>query len=141
MRTQQEILDRIKSISNRDFFGFETSDLIDFLDYEHAKEFLKEGVTEEQWKEAREKTGTPEKQIKDYIEFAWEKAKGERGLSSERSINHFTAWLWLAGDDELVAFLEDEGNYPMYGKPMLKKVTEKYAPEKMHLVPTGDLTT
>lgn len=127
-RTQQEILGRIKEIKNSDFFGFETSVLIDFLTFDNAKQYLKKGVKRAQWEEGEKPRPLtdPVQEIKDYMEFAWEKANGCRGLSAGRSLAHMRAWLWLAGEDK---FLEEHNNlddYEYYGKPELIAICEKY---------------
>lgn len=126
MRTQQEIVDRIEAVKNEDFFGAETGDLLNALDFEHAKPYLKPGVTPEQWVDAASQTA--EKVIEDmrnYMGFAWGKALDQRGLSASRSISHFRAWLWLLEDEELLAFINGD-NYAQYGKPILRAICEKY---------------
>lgn len=127
MRTQDEIVSRIDRIRSEDFFGFETSDLVVALDYEHAKPFLASGCTKEEWDLGRPEY-TPEnsrKLIRDYLEFAWEKANDERGISASRSQSHFRAWIWLAGDDEVLAAVES-APYEPYGKPKLEVVEAHY---------------
>lgn len=129
MRTQQDILNRIKEIEDDDFFGAIRSDLIQFLIYENAKTFLKEGVTKEEWSHSR-KDLTREgviAEISKYMPFAWDKANNCRGLSAGRSIDHMKAYLWLLEDTELLQYAED--NYTLYGKPILKKICEKYGIE------------
>lgn len=127
VRTQEEILQRIEDRKDDDFFGFETGDYVDFLTFENAKPFLKEGVTKSQWEKKYNRPLTdPVKEIKDYMEFAWDKANNCRGLSAGRSLNHMVAWLWLAGEDE---FLKEHNNledYEFYGKPQLIAICEKY---------------
>jgi len=66
------------------------------------------------------------KEMVDYLEFAFGKANGKRGISSERSIWRYQQWLWALEDHELLAFALDKGNYPMYGLPILEKIKEKY---------------
>jgi len=119
-RTQQEILDRIKKISEDDFFGFQTGGLINFLTFDNAKKWLKEGVNSEEW----EQDTDPIKCIKDYMPFAWDKANNCRGLSASRSIEHMKAWLWLDGKDDLVGQMDDL--YQYYGKPCLRVICEEY---------------
>jgi len=121
MRTQDEIVARIRTRKEHDFFGFEVSEYVDYLDYVHAKEFLKEGTTQEQWEKIRSETKTPEETIKDYMPFAWDKANNCRGISAGRSIMHMIAWLWLDGKD----WSEIEG-YEYYGKPQLVRICEEY---------------
>lgn len=119
-RTQEEILARMKEREKEDFFGTERSDLLEYLDYNHAKPFLKETTTKEDWDEIYNKQ-TPREKMIEYMEFAWEKVNGFRGLSSARSMSHYTSWLWLDGDNELWKTLED---YNYYGKPQLVSICE-----------------
>lgn len=117
-RTQNEILVRIEEIKKDDFFGFETSDLIEYLSFENAKQYLKDNVTKEQYNEDRQSI-VPKVQMIDYMPFAWEKANNFRGLSASRSMSHYRAWLWLDGDNELWKTLED---YQYYGKDKLVEI-------------------
>lgn len=117
-RTQEEIVARIQEISNtsRDPFGFEVGNLIERLDYEHAKDFLNDGVTKDEWEASIANLLPVRETMIDYLSFAWEKANDERGLSAYRSLAHYTSWLWLDGDDHLWKTLE---HYTDYGKPQL----------------------
>jgi hypothetical protein len=123
IRTQQDIIDHIKSIAKTDSFGLQTSDLIGFLDYEHAKEFIEDGVTKEQWNEATDEVTTGEAAIRGYMEFAWDKANNRRGISAMRSLAHMSAWLWIDGKDELALSISE---YNYYGKPQLVEICEVY---------------
>ena len=129
MRTEAEIVARIHELSPKDFFGFETGDLIERLSFEAAKPFLKPDYPKEEWEEKCRKPNTLEAitfSIQDYMDFALSKATGHRGLSSTRSVAHYRAWLWLIGDDELVEFIDSPNSYPMYGMPILKKICDNY---------------
>jgi len=64
------------------------------------------------------------KSMKDYMSFAWEKANDKRGISANRSIDHFKGWLWLLGDEEGIEYLK--ANYVPYGKPGLAYICKKY---------------
>ncbi len=64
------------------------------------------------------------KAMQDYMSFAWEKANDKRGISANRSIDHFKGWLWLLGDEEGLRYLKV--NYAPYGKPGLAYVCKKY---------------
>lgn len=123
-RTQQEIVERIEALSAEDLFGFQKGDLIDHLDFEHAKPYLKDTVTIERWYLYRTNVLPPLGAARDYMEFAFEKCVGHRGNSAGRSIEHFKAWIWLAGDDETLAFLDDHSHYTNYGAPMLAKLAK-----------------
>ncbi len=115
-RTQEEILSRMKQVEKDDFFGFQRTDLLEHLDFENAKQFLKDGVTEADWKK---ETRTPKEVMTEYLSFAFEKAKDKRGLSAGRSMEHYTSWLWLDGDEVLHKTLDE---YTDYGIPQLIEI-------------------
>lgn len=127
-RTQQEIIDQIRVIDGErgsDFFGARRGNLVDFLNYEHAKEFLKEGVTEDEWDKTRL---VPVREnivhkIADYMPFAWSKANDKRGLSAARSQDHMESWLWLLNDPVLYEKW-DSMAYRYYGKEKLIIICE-----------------
>lgn len=128
--TQDEIVARFKDRQPNDMLGFEVGEYVGYMDYDHAKPFLKEGVTSEEWSKDRE-PHTREillKVMKDYMAFAWDKANNCRGISANRSIMHYIAWSWLAGDREFSAEVDrlmDE-EYEFYGKNILVKICEFY---------------
>ncbi len=126
-RTDAEIIARMEAVKANDFFGTISGDLMEYLGYEAAKPFLKEGVTLEQFTEAG--LGKPRDrdsivgQIKQYMGFAWDKANNCRGLSAGRSLNHMQAWLWMLGEDAAADALD---HYTLYGKPQLRAICERY---------------
>lgn len=126
MRTQEEIVVRILEKSENDFLGFETSEYYGFLDYAHAKPFLKHETPEEDWNRHSiyPSVGNLLVTMLGYMPFAWEKANDCRGISAIRSIDHYKAWLWLMDDGFLEQFNAIE--YEHYGKEMLIAVCEKY---------------
>ena len=124
IRSLDEIAARIKQLEagKSDWAGFEREDLVIRLDFEHAKAYLNPGETEETW-------GPLDQDVYhrmcDYMHFAWEKAndadKGDGGLSAGRSLAHYSAWLWLVGNEDLA---EEIREYQAYGKPQLIKICE-----------------
>lgn len=116
-RSQDEIVARITATEGNDFLGVIRSDLLDGLDFDHAKKYLKPEVTAAEWEAARAQAKPPLDQASDYMEFAWDKANNCRGISAGRSIQHFESWLWMAGADGFDAV--SEGEYRCYGKPLL----------------------
>lgn len=118
-RTQNEIVARIEQRKAADPFGFEWPFYVGALDWAHAKPYLKEGAKESGWK--RQDDAEVRAEAIDYMEFAWDKANGCRGLSAGRSLSHYIAWLWLLGDDELWPTLTD---YQYYGKDELRSICE-----------------
>lgn len=118
MRTPEQIIERVEEIKGNDFFGFETLDLLSYVPLEHAKPYLRDDVTE--WPP---ETLTPREKIIDYLPFAFEKARNQRGISASRSISHLKAWAWLDGDAELIEIIGD-GQYDDYGISILEEVAE-----------------
>lgn len=126
MKTQEEIVSRINEIKQHDLFGFESTDLLASLDFEHAKPFLKKGLKKEDWKPDSLTDKAVIKIMVEYMDFAIEKAINHRGLSAGRSVAHYRAWLWLIGDNRLIKFIDDDSHYRNYGAPILKKIARKY---------------
>lgn len=125
MRTYEEIEARFKELSegDEDFLGFQRTDLLCFLPVERARALLPgvvlvDGETPELTDEAIKK------EMRDYLKFAFEKCVDHRGLSANRSVEHFRAWAWLLNDQELIDFVNNDANYPMYGAPVLRRVAE-----------------
>lgn len=124
MRTQDEIAARVRERMDADFLGFEWHEYLNYLDLEHAREFLKPGaeITAEEWEYEPVDAEKLRARILDYLPFAWDKANGFRGISASRSLSHFTAWFWLMGED---AMAEAMGrHYEFYGKAQLVQVTQ-----------------
>lgn len=133
MRTQEEIMGRIRQSRPNDFFGFKTMDLYLALTRKNfvamAKEFKAKTTQEELdgFDQAYPDDESVRKQIRGYMPFAFEKAINHRGISAGRSVNHYQSWLWLIGDDELSKFADNtDSNYQNYGVPILKKIAEAY---------------
>lgn len=118
-RTEQEIIARIRKVSKYDIFGI--GDLLNWLSFDAAKEFMVDDVTPERFAEVAARRKQPLDAVRDYLDFAWDKANNCRGLSAMRSMNHLAAWLWLAGFDELADSFE---KYELYGKPHLVTASE-----------------
>jgi hypothetical protein len=133
IRTQEEVVARIKRRKPLDPLGDETTDLICCLDFEHAKPYLKADMTEEKWNPPEVTVEELRETIVSYLPFAFEKCLNHRGLSANRSVGHFRSWCWLIGDEKVEAFIE-AGNYAPYGAPILAKVAEGYGVE----VPTDE---
>ena len=126
MRTTEEIVSRINEVSESDFFGAQTGDLLECLKFQDAKPFLKDTAEENDWKHIEPTSANIISQMKEYMSFALEKCEDHRGLSASRSIDHFRAWLWLLDDQETLKFIEDGNNYKNYGAPILKFICYKY---------------
>jgi hypothetical protein len=139
MKTQEEILKRINDPKYQDLFGTQTSDLVSFLTFDNAKQFLKEEfVTEvEKGNKTWEQKTDAKKEILGYLPFAYEKAEGQRGLSAVRSLLHMKSWIWLDGghgyendgfSDEICDMMEESNDY---GIEVLDKISKHYGYEKI----------
>jgi len=122
-RSQDEIVAEIERIKDEDFFGFKIGDLIGYLDYGHAKQYLKPEATAEDWKQSPSDRESILKQMEEYMEFAWGKANDERGISAGRSLAHYTVWVWMIGDQDRFGDLE---RYQYYGKDNLRTICDAY---------------
>lgn len=126
VRTQEEIKKRFKEAD--DMFGTQQNDLIDYMTFETAKEFLKDEYVKdiESGQKKWDQSVNPKKEILNYLDFAYGKAENERGLSAGRSMLHFKTWIWL-DDDKLYNELENQiDNYYGYGIPVLDKISNHY---------------
>jgi hypothetical protein len=127
MRTEQEIVERIRERAKEDLFGFEISALVVWLPFDKAREFLKDEAKESEWSYKPCTDDAVRRKVLGYLPFAWDKALNHRGISAGRSISHMTAWLWLLGETELCAVCEDgEKHYTPYGAPILKMISDKF---------------
>lgn len=122
IRSSKEILARLEVIKEDDVLSFKREVLFAYLDYEAVKPSLKDGVTEEEWNAAR--ATDPLEEARDYMEFAWGKVEGHRGISAERSVGKMEEWLWLLGRDDLLEKVK-ETSYCQYGAPKLAVICEE----------------
>src|SRR5574343_77346 len=123
MKTIEQILNRIRELSNGgDFFCAQRNELLDFLPWKEDKEFITEDATEAEWKFKEINRENVIERIKDYMDFAFDKAMYQRGISASRSLDHFRALLWILEEEKEI----DWGNYQNYGMPILKQIIEKY---------------
>ncbi len=126
MRTQDEIVARILDRKGGDFLGFECGVLYTYLTYDNVLQFLKEDheLERSDWSDPLDKD-TAREEMKNYMEFALEKAFNHRGISAGRSVAKMSSFLWLIGDDDLLDKFLNAG-YEQYGVPQLMVVCEAY---------------
>lgn len=122
MRTQQEILKRTREAAKDDMLGFEWQEYLRAMTAKTAKELrgtlLKKGADLSEWKPDLMSDGAIQKQCIGYMLFAWDKANGCRGISAERSLAHYKAWMWLLGEDGW----DNIDEYEHYGKDNLVRI-------------------
>lgn len=123
IRSTEQIVARIEEVKDNDLFGAEVSNLVVHLPYEQAKPFLNDQVTKEGFEEVAANSVDIRGAAVDYLTFAIGKIVQHRGLSAGRSVNHFSAWLWLLFPDEEFARFEGAA-YENYGAPQVKVAAE-----------------
>lgn len=126
MRTDEEIIERIKERKPEDFFGWEWTELVSRLDKEVA---VAAGVIEDlghDWKTFPRDRESILKTMLNYMDFAWSKAFDERGLSAGRSLCHYEAWIWLLGDEDYARFQGISDDYDNYGQPHLRRICDHF---------------
>ncbi len=127
--TIEEIGERFEARCKDDILGFEVNIYANYMTYKQIKSHAKDSLTEESWgKVPTLNRDDIIKEMREYITFAFDKAHGERGISASRSIEHFIAWTWLAGDIVFSTQIEEEydQNYHGYGLPILIKICKHY---------------
>lgn len=113
-RSQDEILSRAQAAD--DMFGWAQEVLLPYLDFEHAKPLLHDGVTAEQYAECADDPTKIGEAAREYHLFALGKIEAERGISAERSVIKLREFAWLMGLDDVVAAMDAAG-YSPYGAP------------------------
>lgn len=120
-RTDAEIVKRIAERLPVDVMGFEMYDLARCLPFHTAAALLPATYTEDEWTQLPRDRDSVVAQMLEYMPFAWEKANDCKGLSAGRTMAHFAAWVWLAGDD-----LGELTEYEFYGKDNLVRICNHY---------------
>lgn len=126
MRTQDEIVTRLHATEVRDVFGFERELLAVYLDAAHVRPFCRADADLSDWTALPLTRAAVLEAMRDYMAFAWGKVQDHRGISAGRSVQKMAAWCWLLGDDEAVAFAENDAHYPQYGAPILAFLSERF---------------
>lgn len=123
MKTLQQIA---KDYKSQTLDGRDLNRLASFIPYNQLSDFgitLKEGVTEEEW-DSGVKEFTRENvlvQLKKDVEFGFEKALDQRGISSSMMHDVVQMWNWVLEEG-----LEDFDDYTWYGLPLFKATAVKY---------------
>lgn len=132
--TKEQITERFKKKIEKDVTGlwyeFNGKLLVPYLSFEYLRnDFVKADVTDKKIREFMEDVDKGEilKEAKDYLSFAWDKCNNERGISANRSIDHYIEWFWLAGEYDFSAKIssEFENNYHSYGRKILEMIEIK----------------
>jgi len=132
--TREEITKRFKEKYEKDAIGlwyeFNGKILVPYLSFEYLRtEWARKEITDKQIKDIMEEL-IKEKILKeaiDYLSFAWDKCNNERGISANRSIEHYIEWFWLMGETDFSTKIQNEfnENYNNYGFSILKMIETK----------------
>ena len=120
-RTHEEVIAFYLENKEHDLLGTMASELLSRLPFEKVKPFLA-NPENEKWEQGPRDRDSIVIEMREYMDFAWGKATGHRGISASRSIDHYRAWLWLIQGEQLLEGL----GYAQYGAPMLKAICEQY---------------
>ena len=131
MKTQQQVLE---AIQNKNTWNRDSCDFVDQRDFSRLADYF----PSDQWKnfgfELADDVDESEIKIIDWteeniivslegdIQFAIDKAEGERGISANLMFEVICMWLWILDDDELL----NNAYYTNYGKDFFYEVDEKY---------------
>ena len=120
MRTQDEIIAKIELLKEdkTDVFGFKRTDLIYYLEFEHAETYF-DKIDKKDWEPNKTTVEAIKERMIEYMDFAWDKANNFRGLSAGRTMQHYQVWLWMLGAEE---FADSLDGYNYYGKPNLVEI-------------------
>lgn len=113
-RSQDDIFARAQAAD--DMFGWAHEVLLPYLDFEHAKPILNDGVTADEWARYANDPAQIGEAAREYHLFALGKIEDERGISAERSVIKLREFAWLMGLDDVVAAMDAAG-YAPYGAP------------------------
>lgn len=122
IRTPEEIVARIEVMQDDDdLTGTGMMELVARLPFSFAKPYLNDNAVEDGWTPLTLSREDLLARMLDYMPFAWGKVQKRRGLSANRSMAHFSAWVWLLGDD-----LGDLMDYDDYGRANLIRICNHY---------------
>jgi len=124
MKTKQQIKDKMVELKN-DVMSFKREALVDFLTEEEGNSFGFSAVEGTKWEQRELTRESVLEKMKDYMDFAIEKAIDERGISAGRSINKMQMWLWIIEEDAVLGELPRKYFY-WYGLPALIKICEHF---------------
>lgn len=123
-RTETEVVEHLRAIRD-DFFSWKWEVLATHLSADAVREFCKPDADLSDWTPRPLHVEAVFAEFVEYLDFAWGKALDERGISAERSVDKLGEFLWLLGEDEVLARFTAAG-YAMYGAPKLAVLSDAY---------------
>jgi len=128
VRTDAEILARIRELETSDIFKWESNLLITFLPFALARPLLAERNVHhtDAWIDQDRSVGALIEKMRLFMDVALEMVINHRGTRTQRSVDYLHAWIWLMGDEAMLAFMDDPDHFPQYGAPILKEICRRY---------------
>lgn len=126
LASKEQIKQRIKLLLQSGDIHNTVTDLMIYLPYDDAKDFVRNNVSEDDWAYRITKFLTRENVVNDiinYMPYAWHTANEMQGSRIARSIQHIQNWLYLLGEFNAVTDIE---YFSCCGKPQLRAVCEKF---------------
>ena len=128
MRTQEEIRSHYDATRDDDFLGFMAVVLVSHLDYGHCRDLLKDSVTEADWSAKPVDRESVLEEAREYMaRIGWEKVEDHRGISTGRTCQKMSVWMWLLEEPHLAVLALDDGAYSPYGAPILKEICDYFS--------------
>ena len=128
--TVEEIDKRYDERNEGDIIGFETNEYLMFMSFDKVRGIVNKEVGDDELRGLLKPVSREHmlEVMQGYMEFAWGKANDMRGISANRSIEHYVAWTWLAGDADLSSEIGRMAwdDYCYYGKPILEHICMFY---------------
>jgi len=128
--TKDEVDKRYEARRPRDILGFEVDEYLPYMSIRGLRAIADADVTDDTLvgfqKELNRESIIGGMGV--YMAFAIEKAENMRGISANRSIEHYIAWTWLAGDKDFSSKIMDlyAHEYSAYGIHILREICEFY---------------
>lgn len=122
LKSDEEIFEYIKA-GERSAFSFHMDTLIEYLPWGLVKRFSEDDDCDT-WEQRIPTRENVIEDMRDYMDFAWDKATSHRGLSAQRSVDRMYHWLWLLGDKDMLDEYETI-EYGPYGGPKLAYICNK----------------
>lgn len=127
MRTQEEIVAKIKEDTS--LFHFYAEALFPFLEYTYAMQVVDPQLGLQAEEHQAQYVALSEENVlgalTSYMNFAWGKVENHRGISAGRSVEKCSAYVWLLGNDDLLAAVAT-AEYAQYGAPKLAIICRSY---------------
>lgn len=122
-RTYKEIVVKGRELLVEFIGSFTIDDLVGYLPYKYAKEFIKKETTSDEWEMYKReyKIKNVIQDMADYMKIAWETVVEGNASPVATMMEHYQNWFWLIGDDVMTAMCK-EYDFNSCGRSTLIKI-------------------